>query len=74
MPSITKISEPFELLLELLSVVIFDSDLKYDISDMLVSFDEVILLELWYMVDLITEDDLVCKLKMEALIFQNNPE
>ena len=46
MPSIPNISEPFELLLALLSVVIFYADLKDDISDKLVSFDEVILLDL----------------------------
>ena len=68
-PSIPKTSEPFELLLELLSVVVFDSELKDDISYMLVSFDEVILLELWCMVDFMTECDLFCKLEIEALIF-----
>ena len=46
LPSIPNISEPFELLLALLSVVIFNADLKDDISDKLVSFDEVILLDL----------------------------
>ena len=46
MPSIPKKCEPFEKLIELLSVVIFDAELKPDISDKLVSFDEVILLKL----------------------------
>ena len=46
MPSIPKISEPFERLLELLSDDIFDAEEKPKITDELVSFDEVILLEL----------------------------
>ena len=41
-----KMSEPFELLLALFSVVIFHALLKDDISDMFMSFDEVIILEL----------------------------
>ena len=48
---IPKISETFEILLELLLVVIFDAELKAKISDMLVSFDEVILLGLQFIVD-----------------------
>ena len=55
-------SEPFELLIALLSVLIFDADLKDEISDMLVSFDKVILLGMCCMVDLMTADDLFCKL------------
>ena len=69
MPSIPKISEPFEKLLELVPAVIFDTDLKPGISDELVSFDEVILLEILWMVDLMAEDDLFCRLAMDALIF-----
>ena len=69
MPSIPKTSEPFEKLLELLSVVIFDADVKPDISDELVSFDEVILLELRRMMDSMAEDDLLCKIEMYAFIF-----
>ena len=69
MPSITKISEPFETLLELLLVVVFDADLKADISYTLVSFDEVVLLELRCMVDLMTADDVFYKLEMYDLIF-----
>ena len=46
-----KTSEPFDKLLELLSVVIFDAEVKPEILDELVLFDEVILLELLWMVD-----------------------
>ena len=53
----------------LLSIVIFDVDMKGYISDTLVSFDEVILLELRCMVDLITADDLFYKLEIDALVF-----
>ena len=42
--SIPKTSETFEKLLELLSVVLFDEEVKPGITDELVSFDEVILL------------------------------
>ena len=69
MPSIPKISEPFEKLLELLSDDILDAEEKLDITDELVSFDEVILLELRWMVDLMAADDLLCRLVMDALIF-----
>ena len=69
MTSIPKISEPFETLLELLLVVIFVVELKADISDMLVSFDEVIILELQYVVDSMAEDDLFCNLEIDALVF-----
>ena len=69
MPSIPKTSEPFEKLLDLISVVRFDAEVKPEISDELVSFDEVILLELLWMVDLMTEDDLFCRLVMYALFF-----
>ena len=67
-------SELFELLIALLSVLICDADLKDEISDMLVSFDGMILLEMWCMVDSMTADDLFCKIEMDALIFQNNHE
>ena len=69
MLSIPKISEPFEAFLELLSDVIFDAELKVNISDMLVLLDEVILLELQCMVDSMSEDDLFYKIEMYALIF-----
>ena len=61
-PSIPKISEPFETILELISVFIFDAELKIEILDTFVSFDEVILLELRYVVDSKALDDLFCKL------------
>ena len=61
---ITKISGKFGLLLALLSVVIFDVDMKEMIPDTLVSFDELIILELQYMVGLMKADDLFCKLEM----------
>ena len=69
MSSIPKISEFFETFLELLSVVVFDAELRVDISDILVSFDEVILLELIYMVDSMADDVLCCKLEMYHLVF-----
>ena len=69
MPSIPKVSEPFEKPLELLSDDIFDAEEKPDIADELVSFDEVILLELRWMVDLMVADDLFCRLVVDALIF-----
>ena len=68
-PSIPKTSEPFEKLMELLSLVIFDAEVKHEYSDELVSFDEVILFELWWMVDSMAEDDLLCRLVMDDLIF-----
>ena len=43
MPSKPKIGVTFETLLELLSDVKFDAEVKPEISDELVSFDEVIL-------------------------------
>ena len=64
-----KTSEPFEKLLELLSYDIFDAEEKPDIIDELVSFNEVINLELQWMVDLMAEDELLCRLVMDALIF-----
>ena len=67
--SIPKTSEPFEKLLEILSDVIFDAEVKPEISDELVSFGEVILLKLRWMVDSIASDDLFCRLVMDALIF-----
>ena len=69
LPSIPKTSEPFEKLLELLSDDIFDAEEKPDIKDELVSFNEVIHLELQWMVDLMAEDELFCRLVMDALIF-----
>ena len=70
--SLQKISEPFEKLLELLSDDIFDAEEKLGITDALVSLDEVILLELLWMVDSIAAVDLFCRLVMDAVIFQNN--
>ena len=64
-----KTGEPFEKPLELLSVVIFDAEMKPDISDKLVAFDEVILLELRCMVYLMAADDLFCKFEMDAFMF-----
>ena len=49
--SIPKISVPFETLLEVLSNYKFDAEEKPEITDELVSFDEVILLEPRWMVD-----------------------
>ena len=69
MLSIPKISEPFETFLELPSAVIFDAELKVIVSDMLVSLDELILLELQYMVDSTAEDYLFYKIVMYTLIF-----
>ena len=69
MPSIPKISEPFETFIELISVFIFDAEMKVDISDILVSFDEVVRLELQCMVDSMAEDDLLCKSEMDDFIF-----
>ena len=43
--------------------------MKVDISDILVSFDEVVLLELQCMVDSMAEDDLLCKSEMDDFIF-----
>ena len=69
LPSIPKTSEPFEKLLELLSDDTFDVKDNIEIAYKLVSFDEVILLELQWMVDLMAADDLFCRLVMDALIF-----
>ena len=69
MPSIPKISEPFEKLLEVLSDDIFDAEEKPEITDELVSFDEVILLELLWMVDLMAADELFYRIVMDTLIF-----
>ena len=68
MTSIPKTSEQFEKLLELLSDDIFDAEEKPEITDKLVSFDEVILLEIRRMVDLMAADDLFCRLVMDGLI------
>ena len=54
--------EPIELLLVLLSVVIFDAVLKNNISYMFVSFDEVIVMELLCIVESMNEEELLCKL------------
>ena len=51
LPSIPKTSEPFEKILELISDDIFDAYTKPEITDELVSYDEVIILELRWMVD-----------------------
>ena len=56
-------------MLELLSDDIFDAEEKPEITDKLVSFDEVILLELRWMVYSMAVDDLFCRLVMDALIF-----
>ena len=69
LPSIPKISEPFEKLLELLSDDIFDAEEKPDITDELVSFHEVIILELWWIVYSIAAHDLFCRIVMDALVF-----
>ena len=69
MPSIPKTSEPFEKLLELLSDDIFETEDKPEITYELLSFYEVILLELRWMVDLMAANDLFCRLVMDALIF-----
>ena len=69
MPSIPKISEPFEKLLEVLSDDNFYVEGKPKITYELVSFDEVIILEVLWMVNLISADDLFCRLVMNALIF-----
>ena len=58
--SIPKTNEPFELPLELLSVVIFYAYLKDIISDILVSFDEMIILGLSCVVHLMTAYYLLC--------------
>ena len=68
MPSITKISEPFEKLLEVLSDDKFDAEEKPEITDELVSLDEVILLELRWMVDPMAANDLFYRIVMNALI------
>ena len=47
----------------------FDAEEKPDITYELVSFDELILLELQWMVDSMAAHDLFCRLVMNALIF-----
>ena len=69
MPSIPRTSEPFEKNIELLSLVIFDAEVNPEISDKLVSFDEVILLKLQCMMYFMAADELFCKLALDALIF-----
>ena len=56
-------------LLEVLSNDTFDAEEKPEITDELVSFDEVIILELQQMVDSMAADDLLCRLVMGDLIF-----
>ena len=67
--SIPKTSEPFEKNLELLLDVIFDAEMKPENSDELMSLDEVILLELRWIVDYMVADELFCRIVMDALIF-----
>ena len=69
MPSIPKTSGPFKKVIELLSYDIFDAEDKPEITDELLSFYEVILLELLWMVYLMASYDLLCRLVMDALIF-----
>ena len=69
LPSIPKISEPFEKLLELISDDIFDAEEKPEVKDELVPFDEVIILELRWVVDSKEADDLLFILVMDAQIF-----
>ena len=69
MPSNPKIGVPFETLLVVLSNDRFDAAEKPEITDELVSFDEVILLELRWMVYSMAADDLFYRLVMNALIF-----
>ena len=64
MPSIQRISETFELLIVLLSVVKFNAVLKDDMPNTFIPFDEAILLELWYIVDSMTSDELFFKTEM----------
>ena len=56
-------------LLEVLSDDKFDAEEKPEIIYELVSFDEVILLELQWMVGLMAADDLFYRLVMDAIIF-----
>ena len=69
LPSIAKTSEPFENFHELLSVVMFDAEVKPEISHEIVSFHEVIILLIRLIVDSMAADDLLCRLVMDALIF-----
>ena len=69
MPPKPKIGVPFETLLEVLSNDKFETEEKPEITDELVSFDEVILLEPRWMVDSMAADELFCRLVMDALIF-----
>ena len=62
-------SEPFEKLLGVLSDDKFDAEEMPEITDELVSFDEVIILELRWMVDLMAADELLYRLVMDILIF-----
>ena len=65
-------SEPVGKLLELLSDYIFDAEETPEIKYALVSFDEVIPLELQCMVDFMAAHDLFCRLVMNALIFSES--
>ena len=69
MSAIPKTSEPFGKLLELLSDDILDTEENPETTDELASFDEVILLELQWIVDLMAADDLLYRIVMDALIF-----
>ena len=69
LPSIPKTSETFEKIIELLSDDILDTEENPDTTYELASFDEVILLELRWMVDSMAADDLFYILVMYALIF-----
>ena len=64
-----KTSDPFVKLLELLPYDISDAEVKPEISDKLVPFNEVILLELQWMLDLMAVDELFCRLVMGAWKF-----
>ena len=68
MPSIPKISEPYENFLEVLSEDKFNAEEKPEITYELTSFDEVILLELRWTVDSMAADELFCRLVMDAII------
>ena len=56
-------------ILELLSDDIFGAEEKSDITDKLVSFNELIHLELQWMVESMAKDELICRIVMDAPIF-----
>ena len=64
-----KLVNHLKRLLELLSYDIFDVEKKPEVTDKLVSFDELTLLEIRRIVNLMAADDLFCRLVMYALIF-----